>query len=120
MHFNDSDGRAYPSPETITKLCGLARRTVRDTVDLLLADDNIKVAEKGEPGRGHPTTYAIVFKPLPDDVAEGRRRIALREDRRKRAKAAAEPPSRYAILDTGTPFPLRHEPSLREEEARIE
>jgi hypothetical protein len=56
MHFNDSDGRAYPSLETITKLCGLARRTVRDMIDLLLADDNIRIVEKrGEPGRGHPT-----------------------------------------------------------------
>jgi hypothetical protein len=85
LHFSDSDGKAYPSLETIATLCGLARRTIRDNVGLLLADDNIKIAEKGEPGRGHPTTYAIVIKPLPDDVAEARRRVALREDRRKRA-----------------------------------
>jgi hypothetical protein len=160
MHFNDSDGRAYPSLETITKLCGLARRTVRDMIDLLLADDNIRIVEKGEPGRGHPTIYAIVVKPLPDDVAEARRRVALREDRRKRngGKSAiiadcdklptvgnlpsaevlavdagalegsvhaildtgtvAQKASRYAILDTGPPFPLRHEPSLPEERDR--
>jgi Helix-turn-helix domain len=136
LHFSDSDGKAYPSLETIATLCGLARRTIRDIVELLLADENIRIADKGEPGRGHPTTYAIVIKPLPDDVAEARRRVALREDRRKRAKASAPviakngatvhhlddtaTPSRCAILDTGTPFPLRHEPSLREEEVRIE
>jgi hypothetical protein len=65
MHFNDSDGKAYSSLETITKLCGLARRTVRDTVELLLADDNIRIVDKGEAGRGHPTIYAVVIKPLP-------------------------------------------------------
>jgi Helix-turn-helix domain len=85
MHFNDSDGTAYPSLETIAALCGLARRTIRDMVDLHLADDNIRIVEKGKQGRRHPTTYAIVIKPLPDDVAEARRRVALREDRRKRA-----------------------------------
>jgi hypothetical protein len=137
MHFNDSDGRAYPSLETIAKLCGLARRTVRDMVDLLLTDDNIRIVERGEPGRGHPTIYAIVIKPLPDDVAEARRRVALREDRRKRAKADAPVIAKNgatvhhldeaavaqngvtgSLSDTGTPFPLRHEPSLREEEDR--
>jgi hypothetical protein len=89
MHFNDSDGTAYPSLETIAALCGLARRTIRDMVDLHLADDNIRIVEKGEQGRRHPTTYAIVIKPLPDDVAEARRRVALREDRRKRSANVA-------------------------------
>ncbi len=87
LHFSDSDGKAFPSLATIATLCGLARRTIRGMVELLLADDNIRIVEKGEPGRGHPTTYAIVIKPLPDDVAEARRRVALREDRRKRAKS---------------------------------
>lgn len=103
MHFNDSDGKAYPSLDTLATLTGISKSTAREMVELHLANGNIRIAEKGKQGRGHSTTYAIVIEPLPDDVAEGRRRVALREDRRKRAKgAAAETPSRYAILDTET------------------
>jgi hypothetical protein len=36
------------------------------------------VVDQGMPGRGHSTTYAMVIKSLPDDVAEARRRVALR------------------------------------------
>jgi Helix-turn-helix domain len=96
-HFNDSDGKAYPSQETLAKLSGIGKSTVGRMIKLHLADGNIRVVEQGTPGRGHPTTYAIVIEPLPDDVAEARRRIGLREDRRKRAMAnVAENPSRYA------------------------
>jgi hypothetical protein len=89
MHFNDSDGKAYPSLETLATLTGIAKRTAREMVELHLADGNIRVVEQGTQGRGHSTTYAIVIKPLPDDVAEARRRVALREDRRKRAANGA-------------------------------
>jgi hypothetical protein len=84
MHFNDSDGKAYPSLETLATLTGIAKRTAREMIELHLADGNIRIVEKGLQGRGHSTTYAIVIRPLPDDVAEARRRVALREDRRKR------------------------------------
>jgi hypothetical protein len=86
MHFNDSDGKAYPSLDTLATLTGISKSTAREMVELHLADGNIRIAEKGKQGRGHSTTYAIVIEPLPDDVAEARRRIALREDRRKRRK----------------------------------
>jgi hypothetical protein len=99
MHFNDSDGKAYPSLETLATLTGIAKRTAREMIELHLADGNIKIIEKGLPGRGHSTTYAIVIKPLPDDVAEARRRVALREDRRKRDALKG---SVDAILDAET------------------
>ena len=84
-HFNDSDGTAYPSLATLAALCGISKSMAAKVIGLHLADGNIRVVDQGKPGRGHSTTYAIVTKPLPDDVAEGRRRVALREDRRKRA-----------------------------------
>jgi hypothetical protein len=59
MHFNDSDGTAFPSLETIATRCGLARRTIRDMIDLHLADDNIRIIGKGEQGRGHPTSTRL-------------------------------------------------------------
>ena len=96
MHFNDSDGKGHPSLDTLAALCGISKSTAREMAGLHLADGNIRVAEKGKQGRGHSTTYAIVIEPLPDNVAEARRRIGLREDRRKRAMAAAETASRYA------------------------
>jgi hypothetical protein len=95
-HFNDSDGKAYPSQETLAKLSGIGKSTVGRMIELHLADGNIRIVEQGTPGRGHPTTYAIVIEPLPDDVAEARRRIGLREDRRKRARMSelgAAPPT---------------------------
>ena len=97
MHFNDSDGKGHPSLDTLAALCGISKSTAREMAGLHLADGNIRIAEKGKQGRGHSTTYAIVIEPLPDNVAEARRRIGLREDRRKRAMAAAaETASRYA------------------------
>ena len=89
MHFSDSDGKAFPSLETLATLSGKGKSTVGRMIELHLADGNIRVVERGTPGRGHSTTYAIVIEPLPDDVAEARRRVAFREDRRKRAKGAA-------------------------------
>ena len=102
MHFNDSDGKAHPSLDTLATLTGISKSTAREMVELHLADGNIRIAEKGKQGRGHSTTYAIVIEPLPDDVAEARRRVALREDRRKRNSGKlgdTETPSRYAHLD---------------------
>jgi hypothetical protein len=84
MYFNDSDGKAYPSLETLAALSGKGKSTVGRMIELHLADGNIRIVDQGMPGRGHSTTYAIVIEPLPDDVAEARRRVALREDRRKR------------------------------------
>jgi hypothetical protein len=88
MHFNDSNGTAFPSLTTLAALCGISKSMVVKVIDLHLADGNIRVVDQGTPGRGHSTTYAIVIKPLPDDVAEARRRVALREDRRRRAANA--------------------------------
>ena len=89
MHFDDSDGTAYPSLATLAALCGISKSMAVKVIGLLLADGNIRIVDQGKPGRGHSTTYAMVIKPLPDDVAEARRRVALREDRRKRAANVA-------------------------------
>jgi hypothetical protein len=104
-HFNDSDGKAYPSLDTLATLTGISKSMAWKVINLHLADGNIRIVDQGKPGRGHSTTYAIVIEPLPDDVAEARRRVGLREDRRKRnsGKLATvsdltdtETPSRYA------------------------
>jgi hypothetical protein len=100
MHFNDSDGLADPSLETLATLSGKGKSTVGRMIELLLADGNIRIADQGMPGRGHSTTYAIVIEPLPDDVAEARRRIGLREDRRKRARMSEPKPGLGAAPPT--------------------
>jgi hypothetical protein len=100
MHFNDTDGKAYPSLDTLATLTGISKSTAREMVELHLADGNIRIAEKGKQGRGHSTTYAIVIEPLPDNVAEARRRIGLREDRRKRARMSEPKPELGAAPPT--------------------
>jgi hypothetical protein len=46
MHFNDSNGTAFPSLTTLAALCGISKSMVVKVIDLHLADGNIRVVDQ--------------------------------------------------------------------------